>query len=323
LTAFDPVQVSAIAHGAGLPPLRFQPPADTERFVAVYQGSLGQERQDPSSGTPGAVIGKVIGGVRVEQLFSDEQRWYLRTPQGVFQLPISAGVVQRLRWGEADNMLVGRSRFGPTQPNKFVVYQIARPLGSTDIPLVTGPDGLQQVDVRVVREISFPFGVDAGTTVDFTETVAYKQYLPTILVNQVAIVQSCQTPSGPCTYTLTTERFVEGAVELMAQDSHVFHQSFPLRFDRESLSCCSSAYAWQVADFGLAADGRVLALLTLNVFGFEEEVTFPAFTLRVLNSQVPERVPTVPLMVTPNLSLQSEALWAIVEAHSNSLVRLH
>src|SRR5439155_16121860 len=51
----------------------FQAPAQAERFVAVYKGKVGEEHPnlDPAVDNPGAVIGKVLGGLRVEHVFPD------------------------------------------------------------------------------------------------------------------------------------------------------------------------------------------------------------------------------------------------------------
>jgi hypothetical protein len=65
--AIDASSVVGIGAGAPLFPVRFESPADAERFVAVYQGRVGLER--PGVDFPGAVIGKVVGGLRVEEDF--------------------------------------------------------------------------------------------------------------------------------------------------------------------------------------------------------------------------------------------------------------
>src|SRR6266849_3577908 len=51
----------------------FQVPTQAERFVAVYKGPLGEERPspDPAVENPGAVIGKVVGGLGVEHVLGD------------------------------------------------------------------------------------------------------------------------------------------------------------------------------------------------------------------------------------------------------------
>ena len=115
----------------------FQLP-DAERFVAVFTGTLGDEVQDPPRFT-GAVIGKVLGGARVEQLFSDGNRWNIRTPDGIYPLPI-LNDIQELVWGDADNMLVGRTAIGPTALNQFVLYRIDRGPGDPVIPLTASGD---------------------------------------------------------------------------------------------------------------------------------------------------------------------------------------
>jgi hypothetical protein len=105
----------------------------------------------------------------VEQVFSDGTGWQLRTPKGVFALPISAEEVEELRWGDRDNTLVGRSRLGQGAPNQFYAYEINRPVGSLEIPLKTldQPDGsrLDVVDVQLRQQVPFPFGTSTETTI--------------------------------------------------------------------------------------------------------------------------------------------------------------
>jgi hypothetical protein len=88
VATLDPVGFVGVPGGGPVTSARFQLPPDAERFVAVYQGTLGNEIKDPSRNFPGGVIGKVLGGYRVEQLFPDGTRWNLRTPKGIFPLPI-------------------------------------------------------------------------------------------------------------------------------------------------------------------------------------------------------------------------------------------
>src|SRR5207247_3475622 len=77
-----------------------------------------------TAGSPGGVIGKVLGGVRVEEVFLDSgdtpARWKLRTPKGIFLLkppegdrPLASTDFEEVRWGDGEHQLVGRSAFGP------------------------------------------------------------------------------------------------------------------------------------------------------------------------------------------------------------------
>jgi hypothetical protein len=61
--ASESVAVGRVEPGDPLPAVPVTPPAGAERFVAVYTGTLGEER--PAGTFPGAVIGKVLDGGRV------------------------------------------------------------------------------------------------------------------------------------------------------------------------------------------------------------------------------------------------------------------
>src|SRR5205807_9940311 len=56
----------------------------------------------------------LLGGVRVEEVFSDGTRWKLRTPKGVFGLstesgPLSVAQYEVVKWGDSDSALVART----------------------------------------------------------------------------------------------------------------------------------------------------------------------------------------------------------------------
>jgi hypothetical protein len=128
--ALDPVLTVTADPDAPVESARFRIPEDASRFVAVYQGALGLEA--PNSTFPGGVIGRIFETGRVEELFSDGTRWHLRTLEGVFPLPILASgaptpddQIEELRWGDVDNTLIGRTRFGVGAPNLFRKFGLA------------------------------------------------------------------------------------------------------------------------------------------------------------------------------------------------------
>lgn len=158
------------------------PRSDTAtRFVAVYQGTLGKEERDPASNSIGAVVGKVFENPRVEEVFLAGGRWQLRTPTGVFPLPIMQEI-EDLRWGNVDNTLVGRTALGPGAANVFRTYRINRPPGSAQVPMrIEGADLVVDVESVHLDPQSpepgrvLPDGLALGTTVVFTgvHQVAY------------------------------------------------------------------------------------------------------------------------------------------------------
>ncbi len=319
--------VSGIAPGQDLfpQPVPFQAPPDAERFVAVYQGTLGQERAD--GGSPGAVIGKVLGGVRVEEVFSDGARWYLRTPQGVYPLPIAAQEVAELRWGDRDNTLVGRSYFGPGQPNQFFAYEIARPAGSSAVPLATQPDGSQAVEVRLLKQVGFPFGLDLGTTIQFTEMLQYQQYLLSYVTTTTSIFDHCEGAGGACFYRFQDFTVSDGQAPLMVNETRAITRSYPVSLDPGKLANWTPPYMWDLREIGLTPEGQILAVVVVWLTSPEETATFPAFTLTVdftagnSGTLVPQPVPADPVTVPLSFPLgTSPALWALVDVGAGRVV---
>ncbi len=148
----DDVLIRDVGPGGSLLSTWFNASAPAERFVAVYQGALGDEPQTPA---PGAVVGKVLGGVRVEHVFADGERWKIRTPTGVFTLPLTTAEYQEVKWGGGTDVLVARTAFGPGTPNRFASFAVGRRAGS--IELVTDPTS-GMVIVGDLATVEFPFG---------------------------------------------------------------------------------------------------------------------------------------------------------------------
>jgi len=309
--ALDSTSIANVAKDQPLPALRFQAPEGTERFVAVYEGTMGEEKKDPGRNFPGAVIGKVLGGVRVEEVFSDGTRWQLRTPQGIFPLPILAEEIVQLRWGDRDNTLVGRTKFGPERPNQFVAYEINRPVGSTQVPLVAGSDGSQHVDVTILKRVTFPFDVDLGTTVDLTHTIEYKQYLVSFVHTTTYEFIQCPEPPDPpkpCNYQVKERSVSDGRIDLLTQDSRTLSQSNAIILDRDHLLRESDDFPsedqlppppgsdWFVEEFALTRAGKILALVHVFPPDSPASTTFTAFVLTVDSGAdgdvVPKRVPS-------------------------------
>lgn len=324
--ALDPIRVAGTEKGQPLPPIRFQAPEDAERFVAVYQGTLGQETKDDSGTNPGAVIGKVLGGVRVEEVFSDGEHWHLRTPQGVFSLPISGQEIEELRWGDRDNTLIGRTPFGPEEPNQVVAYEIARPAGSTDIPLRARPDGGREVDVTVTKQVAFPFGLDLGTTIDFSGTIQYTQYTLSY-VRTTTYRADC--PQAFCPYRITDQTVSDGKASILVNESRTLSRNYPLRLDRGSLSCCDFVYEWRLDQIWLTAAGQILASIAVDLISPWEKATFPAFALAVPEGgqrYIDGNVALQPVAVNPVTVYFSfpldmgPALWALVDVGAGHVV---
>src|SRR2546422_261501 len=235
----------------------FQAPAQAERFVAVYKGTLGEERPilDPAVDNPGAVIGKVLGGLRVEHVFPDFDSgfWMLRSPAGVFPLPISIEDIVILRWGDADNTLVGRTAFGRLfgEPNQIASFAIVRPEGSTDVPL---QNGVVQLVERA--RVSVPFGLALGTTVELTNGIQFEQKLVTFR-HEESFVNAQRTENS----------FSHLAVETFT-DSKVLAASWNLSLDFDKFTASTTRpYAWRIPEVALRRDGTIPALVQSDADG--------------------------------------------------------
>ena len=255
----------------------FQAPAQAERFVAVYNGTLGEERPnlDPAVDNPGAVIGKVLGGLRVEHVFPDFDSgfWMLRSPAGVFPLPIALEDIVTLRWGDADNTLVGRTAFGRIfgEPNQIASFAILRPEGSTAVPL---QGGVVQLVERA--RVSVPFGLALGTRVELTHGIQFEQKLVTFR-HEESFVDGQRTENS----------FSHLAVETFV-DSNVLEASWALSLDFDKFTAnATRPYTWQIAQVALRRDGTILALVQVTLTAPTDPNSFATFVTRKYVSPAP------------------------------------
>src|SRR5216683_358814 len=255
----------------------FQAPAQAERFVAVYKGKVGEERPnpDPAVDNPGAVIGKVLGGLRVEHVFPDFDSgfWMLRSPAGVFPLPISIEDIVTLRWGDADNTLVGRTAFGRLfgEPNQIASFEILRPEGATEVPLQNGA-------VRLVERarVSVPFGLALGTTVELTHGIQFEQKLVTFR-HEESFVNAQRAENS----------FSHLAVETLT-DSKVLAASWNLSLDFDKFTAnATRPYTWQISQVALRRDGTILALVQVTLTAPTDPNSFATFATKKYVSPAP------------------------------------
>jgi hypothetical protein len=286
--------------------------------MAVYKGKLGDEA--PQGDFPGAIIGKSLSPQRVEQIFSDSTRWYIRNSSGVFPLPLLKSDVDDLQWGDSDNMLVGRSRIGPGQPNLFYSYRINRLVGATHIPLTAS----NQVDIQSLQQYSFPMGVSIGTNAQFSHTLPYKQHL---LWKQVKGVQiwvpteldnptSGSYVSGPPELTYGISLLVDEVKStsldyslLLDESSHVFGTG-------------ASQYNWNVWSIHLTGDGRPLALVQINLTS--NSLGTATFSSRTLGgggsgSAAPSII-ELPSVQVPFALPELGPIWALLDITTGQIV---
>jgi hypothetical protein len=317
--AATPVGTNTVTANPGQPiSATFRLPANSDKLMAVYKGKLGDEA--PEGDFPGAVIGKSLSPQRVEQIFSDSTRWYIRNSSGVFPLPLLKSDVDDLQWGDRDNTLVGRSRIGPGQPNLFYTYRINRLVGATHIPLAAN----NAVDIQSLQQYSFPMGVDIGTNAQFSHTLPYKQHL---LWKQIKSVQTwVPTEVGNPTagfYTFGPSEVTYG-ISLLVDEIRSTSLNYPLLLDESSHAFGSGAsqYNWNIWSIHLTADGRPLALVQINFTTNNLGIaTFSSRTLGAGGSgSAGPSIIELPSVQVPFALPELGPIWALVDVTTGQIL---
>lgn len=257
-TPLETTAVVGVGPGEPVVSARFRLPEDAERFVAVYQGTLGLERR--TDDFPGAVVGKVLGGVRVEEVFAQGDRWWLRTPRGVFELPLATATYDDVKWGDADHVLVARTAFDADLP--FVdTFEIARREGSIE-PVLSGTPAI--VELRPLGSASLGFAAaPLVTTISFEQTVAYRQQIGRYReVDAMRWVEG----SGNFIYEPVSTTLAPIEFETVHTQEVVLAATVPVRLDADhnlDLGTLDDSYYWFLAEVGADRDGRILGLAVI------------------------------------------------------------
>ena len=298
LTPASPTADLTVTAAAGAPVVsaQFRMSPDAERVVAVYQGTLGEEKPDPSRAFPGAVVGKVLGGVRVEEVFADAatQRWMLRTPTGVFPLQgLTTAEYERVTWGDGQDIVLAWTPFTPQQA-VFRTFTVPRQPGSIEPVLTETPTG-PEVALAPRQTASFPFGMAVGPTVTFADSLDYLQRFGRYERTDVYI-QKDVPPFGPtCVY----DRTALGAVTLETAHAQpiAFSGSFPLVLDvahNEGFGTTDQPYVWLLRQVGATRDGALRALVSVRLTRPAGQVTVPYFKLNQHGVKEPDGEVAVP-----------------------------
>ncbi len=287
-TPLTPVDLGAdltVRAGAGeaVRSALFRASSGAERFVAVYQGRLGNETPGVDPGRdPGAVIGKVVGGVRVEQIFSDGTEWRIRTSKGVFGFAPALGTAdyELVKWGDARDLFVARTRFGPAEANRVDAYRVLREANSVD--LRTGGSGAAaRVLIEPAGSATLPReGIPTGVSVDFRQTSIHRQ---TLIKNDTLVTLECVT--DPVTGLRGNREAAreERPGQILAPPASVvqFARRFPLVLDPAHLFGGVEPvpdYTWFLTDVTVDPAGRILAVvLVTGLVPAVEPVTVPVW----------------------------------------------
>jgi hypothetical protein len=309
-----PPDVANVGPGETLPDLRFQLTGDAERFVAVWQGTLGHETADPGRGFPGGVIGKALGGVRVEEIFADGDRWKIRTPRGVFALPLAVTEWEQVKWGDAPNLLVSRTRFAPDALNRVAAWELSRAEGTAD-PF-TDAAGVVRLTPR--NEATLPWGMSVGT-LRFRQTRPFQG-------QQILRVEREQTQVWDESARVYVQRgFVHTLVEplvLTAPETVDYAFDIPLVLDRAHGILFGTwpfaNYFWDIFDVGVDRTGRLLAVVVVSLT--EPDVpprTFPLYNLDLRGSWYVHGQSVVPAQFPRGLDT---LLWALVDLGAGTVL---
>ena len=325
VTAVGSTAIANVPPGGAVTSGPFQLPAGAERFVAVYQGTLGNEVRNPDQNVPGGVIGKVLGGVRVEEVFADGARWKLRTPKGVFALttesgPLSVAQYEVVKWGDSDSALVARTPLDVPQPT-VAVFAVPRQPGSSELDI---PSGGTDLVLGQTKTVPFPSAVRL-TTVDFTQTIVYRQHLARAQASSTSVWVPFPPPNPDPdnlgSYNSGGSSFSPFTFELAYEQTIPFRQSFPVMLDlphNRDVGTVVDPYAWHLQDVSVDASGRPLGLVsvflgepqvgpvTVPVFRVSSSGATEAFTTRTIGPYFPEQIATL--------------LWALVDLEQGTVL---
>ena len=298
--------VRDVPAGAPLASTEFRVEAPAERFVAVYQGTLGDERT--SGGSSGAVVGKVLGGVRVEQVFAEDGQWKIRSPKGVVATDLTTLEYEVVRWGDGPSTLAARTRFGDNQPNRFTSFRVPR---EPDAPVELATAGGASVTLEKMRDVVFPFGMSAGSQVQFQSTVRYRQRIGTVDVRYI------YDWMGEQIYHLVAIEGDAPVLSVVDSATFTFSDNFSIVLDTAHNNRFSvpddRRYAWELMDFNADAAGRLRALVRVTLIRpGVAAATRPIITLN-RGTGAPEASPHNVVISPRFIPDANPLLWAVID----------
>lgn len=298
---------------------------DAVRYVAVYQGKLGGELPGPDpQRVPGAVIGKVTGTLRVEEIFTDGAAWFARSPSTVFAMPVSVTDYSEVRWGDAEDLVVALTWQGPAEPNQVVTFHLRRMEGSVEPVTVPGPTGPQgQLAER--ERVAIPLGISLGTTVTLNQVARYRQRLGRFEHTRTQSPIPCGSPPNVCWETTSVD-IGPVAFEDVVNATIPITYSFPIVLDAahnftyaQPQDFGTFPYMCEIAEVRADKDGRMLALVKVQITqaGPGPHVTlFPVYRVNAAGQLEEQHQVGIGPYFPPGIS----PIWAVVDLKAGQVI---
>lgn len=313
----------AAAPGEAIASGLFELPPDTERLVAVYRGGLGAEQPAPGGllhpEVPGAVIGKVLGGVRVEEIFKGPDRWQIRTPVGLFTLPLDVSEYENVKWGDQPDVILAHTPLLDGAGGRVETYVVSREPDGLGL-VVSGATGLMEITLR--DTVSLPL-VQAPlvTTIDFDQTIHYRQRIGRYAVHET-FTWVPHDPLAPNngSYVRTSRALGALSWETLHEVTVPFTATIPVRLDPEhvlNFGSTEESYAWQLTDVAADARGRILGVVAIYPTGPGGGVVVPIFQL---DEHGRRKDTDETVSIRPFVHLALAAIWAIVDLKDGTVV---
>lgn len=302
---------------------RFELPADVERLVAVYRGGLGTEHPAPGGiltpEVPGAVIGRVLGGVRVEEIFKGNERWQVRTPVGLFTLPLFADEYQQVKWGDHPNMIVAHTPLLGGANGRIETHDVSREADGLGL-VVSGTTGLVELSLR--DTVTLPFAAPPlVTTINFNQLLGYRQQIGHYIVENT-FTWTPHDPFGPNdgVYNLTSRTVRPFTFRALHEAALPFSATIPVRLDPAhvlNFGSTEEPYAWQLTDVAADANGRVLGVVAIFPTRPSGGLQVPVFQL---DEDGAKKDSEETVTIRPFFHLALAAIWAIVDLKDGTVV---
>jgi hypothetical protein len=265
------------------------------------------------------VIGKVVHGTHVEEIFAAGGQWQVRTPRGVFALPLTTSEFGQVTWGDADDLVVARPP--SREAGDVVVYRIARKPGSSDF-VTTGETPslvLTEVDRATIPLHQSPL----ITTIDFAHTVTWRQQVGVYARTTVYSWHSIH-PNGPNDgyYEVTSRSSTTPVFRTLHEQTIPYMATIPIALDgahHRDFGTLREPYFWLFTDITANRDGRLLGLaVVLLSVPPGETVPVPIFGLQ---DDGTEQTQIATEAITPSFPDELlTLLWAIVDLKTGEIV---